>query len=295
MTEQNQGSKDSVIAIIKGGLGNQLFIYAAARSFALRTGRGLFLDIIRGFQRDGYGRQYRLDRFPIASLIMPEKWRIAPTLRHPRHKLIRALSKFLPRNWLSYVSQRWNLPPGQLTDLKPRRKRITLNGYWADEAFFADYSETIRAELSPPVPTDPRNRELGEELKKGETIFIHARRVRYPTLLSKEYYRTALEDILKKVANPKFVVFSDDPDWTRENIDFGNSPVQWVEHNADDELADIWLMSCCRHAIMANSSFSWWGAWLGGDPSEGRLIYTPVNPDWVIRPAKGWHHIHFEM
>lgn len=285
----------AVIAIIKGGLGNQLFIYSAARAFALRTGRELYIDDTRGFTHDGYGRSYRLDRFQIAARPMPEEWRVAPTLKHLRHKLIRAWNKLLPRDRRSYLVQRWDLPPTQLTELNPRAERVTLVGYWPDEGFFRDHSEKIRAELAPPAPTDEANRALGAEISGDNTVFVHARRVRYPTLLSADYYRDALAVIHERVANPSFVVFSDDLTWVKENVDFGGDPVRWVEHNADDEMADLWLMTRCRHAIIANSSFSWWGAWLGGDPGDGRIICAPVHLEWIIRPAKGWHLIPFEM
>lgn len=286
---------DAVIAIIKGGLGNQLFIYSAGRAFALRTGREYYIDDRRGFTHDNYGRVHRLDRFPIRAKKMPEEWRVAPTLKHLRHKAIRAWNKLLPRDWRTYLAQRWDLPATQLTERKPRRKRVTLNGYWPDEAFFRDFSDQIRTELDPPAPMDERNLTLGTELSGENTVFVHARRVRYPTLLSVEYYREALAGIRQRVAQPRFVVFSDDMKWVRENLDFGNDPVRWVDHNADDELADLWLMSRCRHAIIANSSFSWWGAWLGGDAADGRVIFTPDHPDWIIRPAEGWNCIPFDM
>lgn len=285
----------AVISIIKGGLGNQLFIYSAGRAFALRTGRTLYIDDKRGFTHDNYGRSYRLKHFPIMAETMPEAWRVAPTLKHPRHKIIRAWNKLLPRDWRTYLAQRWDLPPSQLTERKSVRERVTLNGYWPDEAFFRDFSEQIRIELQPPAPSDERNLALGRELQNENTVFVHARRVRYPTLLPADYYREALEGIRKRLNAPRFVVFSDDPSWVRENVDFGDSPVEWVEHNSDDEMADLWLMTRCRHAIIANSSFSWWGAWLGVEPFDGRIIYTPDHPDWIIRPAKGWHCIPFEM
>lgn len=284
-----------IIAIIKGGLGNQLFTYSAGRAFALRTGRDYYIDDRRGFTHDNYGRSFRLKHFPISAKIMPEEWRVAPTLKHLRHKAIRAWNKMLPRDWRTYLAQRWDLPPTQVTERKPIRERVILNGYWPDEAFFRDFSEDIRKDLVPPTPTDETNLKLGEKLAGENTVFVHARRVRYPTLLSVEYYKQALAGIREQVKYPRFVVFSDDPAWTRDNIDFGESPVQWVEHNANDEMADLWLMSRCRHAIIANSSFSWWGAWLGGDPSGGRIIFTPDHPDWIIRPAKGWQCIPFEM
>jgi hypothetical protein len=285
----------AVISIIKGGLGNQLFIYSAGRAFALRTGRDFYLDVLRGFTNDNYGRSYRLKHFPITAKTMPEEWRLASNLRHLRHKAIRAWNKMLPRDWRTYLAQRWDMPPTQLTERQPIRERVTLNGYWPDEEYFRDFSDEIRKETSPPTPTDEVNLKLGAELAGENTVFVHARRVRYPTLLPADYYKEALAGIRERVKDPRFVVFSDDHAWIRENIDFGDSPVQWVEHNSSDEMADLWLMSRCRHAIIANSSFSWWGAWLGGDPSDGRVIYTPDHPEWIIRPAKGWHCIPFEM
>lgn len=280
---------EAVIAIVKGGLGNQLFIYAAARACALRCGRDLFLDTRRGYTHDDYGRSYRLGRFAIAARPMPEDWRVAPTLKHPRHKIIRAWNKLLPRDWRSYLAHRRDLPPTQLTDLKPRPGRITLNGYWSDEAYFSDAAATIREELAPPPPAEGRNLELGERFAAAETVFVHARRVRYPTLLPAGYYRDALAAIRKRVAEPRFAVFSDDPDWTRRELDFGGSPVDWVEHNAADELADLWLMTRCRHAIIANSTFSWWGAWLAGAAGPDRVVVSPDHPSWLLRPAAGWH------
>lgn len=277
----------AVISIVKGGLGNQLFVYAAGLAFALRTERELYLDNRRGYTHDNYDRSYRLDRFRISAQLMPEDWRLAPTLKHPKHKLVRAMNKFLPKDWRSYLAQNSKLSSEQLTKLKPCRERVTLNGYWQDEGYFEDFAPRIRDELQPPVPEDDRNLELGRKFSEKNTVFVHARRVRYPTLLPIEYYRAAIADIRDHVKNPSFAVFSDDPEWARLNLDFGDSEVTWVEHNADDELADLWLMTCCRHAIIANSSFSWWGAWLGG-PADGRVICSPDHPDWMIRPAKGW-------
>ena len=286
--------KPSVITIIKGGLGNQLFIYSAARALALRTGRELYLDGRRGYVADSYGRSYRLPRFPVAAKEMPEEWRVAPTLRHPRHKIVRAFNKCLPRDWRGYYAQRWNRDARQLTELEPRRNRITLHGYWADPAYFAGYESYCRAELQPPAPADERNRALGEQFSHPDTVFLHARRVRYNTLLEPSYYAEAIRIVRGRVPNPRFAVFGDDVAWVMANVDFGGAPVQIVDHNTDDELADLWLMSRCRHAIVANSSFSWWGAFLGaGGPVEGRCIVAPDHPRWIIRPQPSWHLLPF--
>lgn len=282
--------ESAVIAIVKGGLGNQLFIYAAARALALRTGRSLYLDGRRGFTHDSYGRSYRLNRFPIEAEPMPENWRIAPTLKHPRHKLIRAWNKCLPRNRRGYLAERHHLDATQLTALNPYRKRVTLLGYWQREDYFADHAAAIHAELAPPEPPDARNLELGRELAAADSVSLHVRRVRYQPRLAQDYYQAAIDAARAAIAHPRFVIFGDDLDWPRERLDFGNAPLETVSHNADDELADFWLMTRCRHAIVANSSFSWWGAWLG-TPLVGRRVFFPARPGWPMKAAFGWQTV----
>jgi hypothetical protein len=280
----------AIIAIIKGGLGNQLFIYAAARALAQRTGRALYLDTRRGYTHDGYGRTYRLDRFPIQAQVMPESWRIASHLRHPRHRIIRALNKLLPRNQRHYLAERHHLPPTQLTEVQPRPARVTLLGYWQNEGYFAAHADTIRAEVTPPAPTDDHNRRLGEQLSATESVFLHFRRRHYWNLLGADYYQGAIDAVRARLPQVQFVLFGDDLDWPQRQLDFRGAPPLVVAHNAGDELADLWLMSRCRHAIIANSSFSWWGAWLGED-QPGRLVCAPASTGLPLVMPERWRLI----
>jgi hypothetical protein len=281
----------AVIAIVKGGLGNQLFIYATARALALRTDRTLHLDTTRGYTKDDYGRSYRLDRFPnLKTTPMPEEWRIAPTLKHPWHKIIRTLNKLLPRNQRSYFGEQRNSPPAQLTALQPGRERITLLGYWQNEAYFAAHAATIRAELTPPVPAGAQNRALGEKFVGCESVFLHFRRARYWNLLGRDYYQAAIDATRAKLSRPHFVLFGDDLEWPQQNLDFRGASVELVAHNSNDELADLWLMSRCRHAVVANSSFSWWGAWLG-DPAADRFVFAPTQVGHPITMSDRWQRI----
>lgn len=283
----------AIIAIIKGGLGNQLFIYAAARALALRTGRELYLDRVRGYTADSYERSYRLDRFPIQARNLPETWRIAPDLRHLRHKVIRAFNKALPQRWRSYIAERAGTKPADLLHFHSRRRRVTLLGYWQNQAYFVDHAQRIRAELTPPVPADPVLRERGAVLAGCDSVFLHVRRKRYSILLDEAYYQRAIECARREIVNPVFVLFGDDLDWARASLDFGSSRVECQAYDQADELTDLWLMARCRHAIIANSSFSWWGAWLGGPASATRKIWAPVPggmplvnaPDWTGIPA----------
>ena len=280
----------SVIAIVKGGLGNQLFVYAAARALALRTNRDLLLDTHRGYTNDTYGRSYRLDRFPIRAEPMPEEWRIAPTLKHPLHKLKRAWNKLLSRDRRSYLAEHHQQDESQLTALQPKADRITLLGYWQSEAYFADRAEVIRRELRPPAPTDARNLQLAKEMENSDSVFLHVRRVRYDPRLASDYYQAAIRHIRQCFPNARFYLFGDDLAWPRSQLDFGGSEVVEVNHNSDNELADLWLMSRCRHAIAANSSFSWWGAWLG-NPSSDREVCFPESPGLPLRAAHGWQRV----
>ena len=291
MTIELDHTEQAIIAIVKGGLGNQLFIYAAARALALRTGRNLYLDSKRGYTHDTFGRSYRLDNFPISAKPMPEPWRVAVTLKHPRHKLVRALNKLLPRDQRSYLAERHHLDATQLTSLSPCRDRITLLGYWQSEGYFADYAQTIRMELTLSPPLDIENRDLGDMMAETESVFLHIRRVRYSPLLDSSYYQRAINSLIDALDRPVFHVFGDDSAWARSCLDFHNAEVAFVAHNRDNELADLWLMGQCRHAITANSSFSWWGAWLGGPPGRDRLIFAPHEPGIAIRYPQSWYLI----
>ena len=277
-----------IIAIVKGGLGNQLFIYATARALALRSGRVLYLDSKRGYTADAFGRSFLLDRFPIEAERMPEAWRVALHLKHPRHKLVRAWNKLLPRDWRGYLAENHHMGAEQITALRPRCRQVTLLGYWQAEAYFVDQSDLIRSELTPPVPDDERNRDLGRSLANyAETVFVHFRRVRYPQALSSDYYQRAITAARAKLRSPRFVLFGDDLAWPMKVLDFGGASVEGVGHNGANELADLWLMSRCRHAIIANSSFSWWGAWLG--PTREGSVWAPAQPAVPLAFPQRWN------
>ncbi len=280
--------KPAVIAIVKGGLGNQFFIYAAARALALRTNRSLFLDRSRGYTKETYGRSYRLDRFPIRAETMPEAWRVAPTLKHAKHRFVRAISRFIPQSFRGYHAERKQLDATQLTQLKPRRLRVMLNGYWQSGSFFEDHAATIRTELQLPVPTDDLNLRLGREYATESSVFLHVRRVRYRQLLEAGYYQKAIDEACEQAGATRFLIFGDDPQWALDNLQFHGRPAEVISHNSDDEIADLWLMSRCRHAIAANSSFSWWAAWLGGESTPERRVWFPSETGLQLQAAAGW-------
>lgn len=271
----------SVVAIIKGGLGNQLFSYAAARAYAERSSRELYLDDDSGFLRDGYGRSFRLNHFPITGKPAPARLRLGdPKGFH--HKWTRNWNKCLPSTRRSYVRETPELGADQLLDFESSAPAIHLNGYWQSEDYFNDQAEIIRRELTPPI----HSAKLEDELAQSPSVFVHVRRVRYSPALPRDYYSSSIAHMAEKLGNPAFEVFGDDLDWARTEIDFGEHPVRFHDSDDHDELRDYRLMSVCRHAIVANSSFSWWAAWIRHDGQK--IVCTPENPGWAVRPAAGW-------
>lgn len=294
MTATLSAQERSLVAIVRGGLGNQLFIYAMARAMALRTGRTLYLDTVRGYQADDFGRSYRLDRFPVAAAVMPEAMRIAPTLKHPRHKFIRAINKVLPPAWRSYLAERADTPAEFVRKFSSQRRNVTLLGYWQDEAFFADAATVLRTELAPPRPVHAQAIARGETFATHESVFLHVRRTRYSPLLGAGYYQNAIDQACAALANPLFVVFGDDLAWAKSTLDFRDADAEFQTYAETDELTDLWLMTQCRHAIVANSSFSWWAAWLGR--ASNRKTWAPANTGLPLVMPPAWIPVdpHFE-
>lgn len=276
----------AVVAIIKGGLGNQLFAYAAARAYAIRTGRDLFLDDRSGYIRDGYQRTYLLDRFPITAAPAPPRLQLGDP-KGPRHKAVRTLNKLLPAPFKAYLAEDSQLSETQLTSFICNRRVVRLNGYWQSEKYFAGRASIIRKELQPPPFPDGPDADLESSLASSNTVFLHIRRDRYSPRLSSGYYESSIGAALATLENCRFHVFGDDPGWGRQYLDFRGAPVTYHDFDpAADELRDFRLMAACRHAIIANSSFSWWAAWLRRHADK--RVWTPSDPGWPLKPASEW-------
>ena len=271
--------------MIKGGLGNQLFAYAAARAYAIRTRRDLLLDDVSGFSRDGYGRAYKLADFPVAGALAPPRWRLGdPKGFH--HKAIRSLNKLLPNPLRSYLAEDQEKDETQLTGFITHRQVVRLNGYWQSEKYFIERASTIRAELQPPPFGEGPDAELEALLASTPSVFLHIRRDRYSPRLGSGYYDSSIISALSTLGNCSFYVFGDDPEWARQYLDFHGAPVHYMPNDSSDELRDFRLMAACRHAIVANSSFSWWAAWLRRHADK--RVWTPSTPGWPLKPASEW-------
>ncbi|MFT5046735.1 MAG: hypothetical protein ACI8UP_003714 [Porticoccaceae bacterium] len=269
----------AVIARIRGGLGNQLFMYAMARRLAHVNNVELVLDGTTSFRgKNKYAREFMLDRFPITG-----RMATSAECREPLDSLRRTLRKRWDKN--RPLSQRHYVvdPGGVDSDIHAMKvvRPTTFEGYWQSEKWFDDIADVIRAECTPETPTDDNNQASLSAIKTCTAVALHVRFFNDPTQTAQsqqviDYYEKAVSTIREWVANPTFFIFSDQPEKAREILALDPAETYVVDHNAGDANAhlDLWLMSQCQHFITANSTFSWWGAWLGEKTDS--IVVSPV-------------------
>jgi Glycosyl transferase family 11 len=270
---------NKVIVRIRGGLGNQLFCYAAARRLSLVNEAELVIDNVSGFARDyEYRRKYTLDNFNIPVRKATPAERLEPFERYRRgvRKWLSRRKSFFVRN---YIEQEGHDFDERLLVLKVNNT-LYLDGLWQSESYFKDVEKTIREDLRIIPPTDALNQRMAEEIRNKYSVALHVRwfssagcSVTYN--VSTDYYKRAIVLMEEKVALPHYFIFTDDPDAALAKLSFPENRVTFVSHNRGEinAYADLWLMTQCRHYIIANSTFSWWGAWFGVE--KDKIVICP--------------------
>jgi hypothetical protein len=270
-----------VVCRLVGGLGNQLFIYAAARRLALSNGARLVVDCSSWFDRDFlYRRTFQLKNFCLPSDVEIEGGEVSNSLRF-RRRLGRRLNKILPFGARWYICQEGHKFDARLVDLRIA-KDVYIEGYWQSELYFKDVEHRIREELSLIPPIDDLNQSFAYCIRRSISVAVHIRFFDGPresgeNNVSDNYYRRAVDFIESIAPGAHYFVFSDRPASALEHVTFPSGRVTLVNHNQGDEnaYADLWLMSLCEYFIMANSTFSWWGAWLS-EPRSKCIIAPSV-------------------
>ena len=234
-----------IIVKLRGGLGNQMFQYAAGRALALRHQTNLKLD------RSIYSQKLL-------------RWLKGDTLRH-------------------YALDVFNLQVEFTVRRQMNRGDVYLDDYWQSEDYFKDIEKIIHQDFTFKKSPEGLNKKLAKQIAQTASVSIHIRRGDYVTsrrtnrfhgTCSPDYYHRCVELIEDKISNPHFFIFGDDIKWAKENLEI-NHPIIFVEHNYGSEnyFEDMRLMSLCRHNIIANSSFSWWGAWL--NENSNKMVLAP--------------------
>jgi hypothetical protein len=269
-----------IVCRLVGGLGNQLFIYAAARRLAVANNAKLVIDSSSGFERDfAYNRFYQLSNFEIPNSIDIQKIRNSYFQRLLRY-LKRLFNRLIPYRFRSYIFQSQDAYDPRLLQLVARNN-IYLEGYWQSERYFKDIEAIIRQDLRIIPPTDHLNLMLSRIIKSSVSVAVHIRFFDSPeepgcNNVSKAYYQKAISTIESVTTDARYFLFSDSPDAALDRVTFPEGRVTAINHNIGDEhaYADLWLMSLCQHFIIANSTFSWWGAWLS--ERQGKCVIAPA-------------------
>ena len=271
--------KTLIIPRILGGLGNQLFSYSAARRLALKNDAELVLDDVSGFAYDSvYQRHYQLDHFNILCRKATAAERLEPFSRL-RRVLKREWNQRRPFAQRSYLMQDDIDYDPRLIDFKPQGT-VYLQGYWQSEGYFKDVETQIRNDLCIKPPEDELNLKISRLMRRCNAVAVHVRyfdqtEAHSVNNISNDYYARAIAVIEHIVPDAHFFIFSDQPNTARLRIPLPNERITVVSHNKGDEnaYADLWLMTKCQHFVIANSTFSWWGAWLAANPEK--VIIAP--------------------
>ncbi len=272
-----------IVTRIIGGLGNQLFQCAAGIALAARHGVALKLDL-RWMRR--YRRQpYLLDRFPLPAAPLTVLERLAytwfPFRRNPPFLLIKAAR---------HLNRRIYLEPGHDYDpafatLGPDR---FLWGYFQSERYFEDCRDLVRAEFAGRADRSRYDPAVVAAVDDEASVAVQFRRGDYVTdpatsrsigTCPTGYYRDAFALLRSRVPAPRWIVFSDDIPWCRANV--GLEGAIFAERSGGTPVDDLFLAASCRHIVLANSTFSWWSAWLNENP--GMIAIAPRR--WFRDPA----------
>lgn len=283
------------IVNVIGGLGNQMFQCAFA--IALReVGHGEEVYIDTHHYKHPYPKVYRGNNFYHNGFEVLDIFKHTG-LRIAKPSQVRKVSYYIPNYFLSRVARKF-LPVKRteyIQSYKDAYKATTsaltsdkqyFEGYWLSPANFNFCRDKIIDSFQFEPFSTQKNREFAELLKNDNSTTIHIRRGDYLNgsivqgICTIEYYRKAIVQVRKQIKEPVFFVFSNDPKWCVENLksEFGDSPVYFVDNNTGKEsYRDMQLMSLARCNILANSSFSWWGAFL--NPRTNQIVYVPKK--WV--------------
>jgi len=266
-----------IIINLKGGLGNQMFQYALGRHLSLRNNATLKLETEGLARANAVGDIYRpfsLEKFNIVKdVATPEEVR---TLKYPYGIVSKGL-RFFKLRVLGQSNTVFN--PAALTYTGD----IFLDGYWQSPLYFDAIRETLLKELVLTAGFSATGQEYAKHMQTSDSVSLHVRRgdyVKSPTvqkefgICTKEYYRAAIEAVSKRTINPTYFVFSDDIAWVKEHLPIGDNVV-FVSGTELTDAEELALMSQCKHNIIANSTFSWWGAWLNQNPDKLVVAPTP--------------------
>ena len=271
-----------IIVRVTGGLGNQMFQYAMYKSLE-KKGKLVKLDCKSFYETKKEHNGYELERIFDIKPNKPTKEDLEKFDENNISTLFKIKRKLFGDKKFVYDTKEYVFNKDVY-----KLKNSYLNGYWQSIKYFEGIENDIKKDFRFKNQLDNKNLEILNEIENSNSISIHIRRGDYMSpenynmygcIATPTYYKKAIKVIEEKVENPTFFVFSNDMDWVKKNIQI-NSRVFYIDINSGNgSYKDMQLMSNCKHNIIANSSFSWWGAWL--NENKNKIVIAPKK--WINR------------
>lgn len=263
--------------ILSGGLGNQMFEYAAGRALSIHHNTELSIDLyLLKKKTKATTRHYELSVFDIkppirTSILNKIAVKVFGTMHSKTIKksFLNRLGIFRDEKAQYYDTKFANLP-----------KDMTLFGYFQNENYFKEISQQLKVDFTFRTPLTGKNDKIRHKIEQENSVSIHIRRGDYINtntnlpILDLSYYKKAIEYIISEIDNPYFFIFSDGIEWVKINLDLSNLNHEFIDWNKNEHsYIDMQLMSLCKNNIIANSSFSWWAGWLNNNPDK--MVIAP--------------------
>jgi hypothetical protein len=276
---QTQFDEPVLVVRLRGGLGNQLFEYAAAYSIALRNQVRFQVDAASGFRGDRFGRRFELGSFSLTAPILEK----GATLELSKtNKVLREYYRVREYIGMRYLGKNYDESIHRLRVRSP----FVFDSYCQSYLYFCDVEQDIRNEFSfreVPIGLD---RELVLNMQRSNSVCLHLRRqfgllgdgtssaavTSYYGACDIGYYKESISRLRSDHGRLSIYIFSDDISWVQENLRtfaYDDCETQIVDET--DTIRSFYMMRSCRHFIIANSTFSWWAAWLGHHPAKSVL------------------------
>jgi hypothetical protein len=287
---------------LSGGLGNQMFQYACARSLALRCGLELVLDNWSGFVRDSqYKRHYELSAFPIQARVTKRWERLPIWLYRWQNSTSATRSSLLETRWYGQFLTETEFSFLQALQNISINRDTWITGYWQSPLYFHEHAESIRAELMPPPAQATRFIDIANEIRRTESVALgvrvyeesikpsanaHGSRIKTAGEIS-----GAVKTVLRLHPKARVFVFCTHRAPLLHELGLPSDTVFVTRDDGfDGTIETLWLLTQCRHHIFTNSSYYWWGAWLSAATRgvEGQTISAADNfynrnalcPEW---------------
>lgn len=273
-----------IVVILAGGMGNQMFEYAAARALALRNNTQLVLNTTNGFKRDKvYNRVYCLDVFGV-KFIRRKLLSFDFPLGFVFDKLSRKLGRHLFFPWYRYLDEKTTPVSDLLVPMHNRK--VVLTGVWPQLDTFSDYADIIRQDFTLNIPLPSQVQYYVNNISNSE-IPVIAMGVRIYQEIKDEkirsqsffyydgnYFERALSYYKEKIGKFKLLIFTQAKDWVKDNVCLEGIDFEYVNTSKSDADAiyDMYIMSKCHHYVLSDSSFYFWGCWLNSSANKQVVI-----------------------